>query len=95
MTVAETQEFETDFWKDAQLRKVWDEIVPGEPRKTLSYTLTLEAIQKYCRIVGDFAQQGAKPGTMSQPEFVRFVDAESHPLERGDHGREGNVGLMS
>jgi len=45
--------FETDFWKDAQLRKVWDEIIPGEPRKTIPYTLTLEAIQKYCRVVGD------------------------------------------
>ena len=48
-----TQAFETDFWKDEQLRKVWDEIIPGEPRKTLPYTLTLEAIQKYCRVVGD------------------------------------------
>ena len=23
--------FETDFWKDANLRKVWEDIVPGEP----------------------------------------------------------------
>jgi len=45
--------FETDFWKDAQSRKTWDEIVPGEPRRTIPYTLTLEAIQKYCRSVGD------------------------------------------
>lgn len=44
---------ETDFWKDAHLRKTWDDIVPGAPRKTLPYTLTLEAIQKYCRVVGD------------------------------------------
>jgi len=47
------QEFETDFWKHAHLRKVWDEIVPGEPRKTLPYLLTLEAIHRYCRAVGD------------------------------------------
>ena len=26
--------FETDFWKHANLRKLWDDIVPGEPRKT-------------------------------------------------------------
>lgn len=26
---------------------------PGEPRRTIPYTLTLEAIQKYCRSVGD------------------------------------------
>jgi len=45
--------FETDFWKDANLRKVWDEIVPGEPRKTIPYVLTKEAIQLYCRSVGE------------------------------------------
>src|SRR4051812_49825841 len=45
--------FETDFWKDANLRKVWDDIVPGEPRKTIPYKLTLEAIQLYCRSVGE------------------------------------------
>ncbi len=45
--------FETDFWKDANLRKVWDEIVPGEPRKTIPYLLTKEAIQLYCRSVGE------------------------------------------
>lgn len=33
--MVEAQAFETDFWKDARSRKVWDEIVPGEPRKTL------------------------------------------------------------
>lgn len=48
----ETQ-FETDFWKDENLRKAWDDIVPGEPRKTIPYTLTLDAIQKYCRVVND------------------------------------------
>jgi len=46
-------DFETDFWKDAERRKVWDDIVPGEPRKTLPYTLTLEAIHNYCRAVRD------------------------------------------
>ncbi|MGA2025663.1 MAG: monoamine oxidase, partial [Syntrophobacteraceae bacterium] len=35
------QELETDFWKDAESRKIWDDIVPGEPRKTIPYTLTL------------------------------------------------------
>lgn len=46
-------DFETDFWKDASRRKVWDDIVPGEPRQTLRYLLTLEAIHKYCRSVGE------------------------------------------
>jgi 3-hydroxybutyryl-CoA dehydratase len=45
--------FETDFWKEAELRKSWDEIVPGEPRKTLPYTLTQEDIHKLCRVLGD------------------------------------------
>jgi hypothetical protein len=43
--MAQAQAFETDFWKDANLRKVWDQIVPGEPRKTIPYTLTKEAIE--------------------------------------------------
>ena len=47
------QAFETDFWKDANLRKSWDDIVPGEPRKTIPYVLTLEAIHAYCRSVGE------------------------------------------
>jgi len=47
--MAQVQAFETDFWKDANLRKVWDEIVPGEPRKTIPYRLTSEAIELYCR----------------------------------------------
>ena len=51
--MSEASTFETDFWKDAHLRKMWDEIVPGEPRRTIAYTLTLEAIQKYCRSVGE------------------------------------------
>lgn len=51
--MAGAQAFETDFWKDAGARKVWDEIVPGEPRKTLPYTLTREAIELYCKSVGE------------------------------------------
>ena len=38
--MAQAEAFETDFWKHANLRKVWDDIVPGEPRKTIPYTLT-------------------------------------------------------
>jgi len=45
--------FETDFWKHANLRKVWDDIVPGEPRNTIPYTLTREAIELYCKSVGE------------------------------------------
>ena len=49
--MAQAQGFETDFWKDANLRKVWDDIVPGEPRKSIPYTLTREAIELYCKAV--------------------------------------------
>src|SRR3954470_377732 len=45
--------FETDFWKHANLRKVWDDIVPGEPRQTIPYILTKEAIELYCKSVGE------------------------------------------
>ncbi len=45
--------YETDFWKDAARRKTWDDIVPGELRPTIPYLLTREAIQKYCRSVGE------------------------------------------
>ena len=45
--MAQPDAFETDFWKHANLRKVWDDIVPGEPRKTIPYTLTREAIALY------------------------------------------------
>ena len=51
--MAQPEAFETDFWKDANLRKVWDDIVPGEPRKTIPYTLTREAIELYCKAVGE------------------------------------------
>ena len=49
----QSEAFETDFWKDANLRKAWDDIVPGEPRATLPYTLTREAIELYCKSVGE------------------------------------------
>src|SRR4051794_491680 len=51
--MAQAEAFETDFWKDANLRKLWDDIVPGEPRKTIPYTLTKEAIELYCKSVGE------------------------------------------
>ena len=51
--MGQAEAFETDFWKHANLRKVWDDIVPGEPRKTIPYTLTQEAIVLYCRAVGE------------------------------------------
>jgi acyl dehydratase len=51
--MAQAEAFETDFWKDANLRKGWDDIVPGAPRKTIPYTLTQDAIALYCKSVGE------------------------------------------
>lgn len=51
--IAPNTQFATDFWKDAGLRKTWDDIVPGEARVTVPYVLTKEAIQTYCRAVGE------------------------------------------
>lgn len=72
------QEFESDFWKDNARRKTWDQIVPGEPRPTIPYLLTLEAIQKYCRSVGDlnplyfdeeFARKSRYGGLIAPPSI--------------------------
>ena len=35
--MSQAPSFETDFWKDANLRKVWDEIIPGEWHLELYY----------------------------------------------------------
>ena len=65
--MGQTERFETDFWKHANLRKVWDDIVPGEPRKTIPYTLTREAIELYCASVG---------------KTIRFISMRSMRSER-------------
>jgi hypothetical protein len=51
--MAQAEAFETDFRKHANLRKVWDDIVPGVPRQTIPYTLTKAAIELYCKSVGE------------------------------------------
>ena len=71
-------QFETDFWKDAKLRKTWDELVPGQARETLAYLLTAEAIRKYCQAVGDlhplyldedFAKKSPYGGLIAPPSI--------------------------
>lgn len=44
---------ESDFWKHNSARKIWDDIVPGEPRKTLTHVLQREEIQRFCKAVGE------------------------------------------
>ena len=47
------QRFERDFHKDSGQRKSWDQIIPGELRKTVPVTLTREDIQRFARAIGD------------------------------------------
>ena len=49
MTVLDLDNFETDFWKDVDKRKTWDEIIPGELRDTRPVTLSKEVIARYAR----------------------------------------------
>ena len=51
---------------------------PGNMPPELTRRLSADVLDvlRSPRIRAQFAQQGADPGTMSQPEFVRFVDAE-------------------
>ncbi len=46
-------DFETDFWKHAELRKSWDEIIPGEDRPTQPFTLTKQAIGDFASAMGE------------------------------------------
>ena len=71
--MAQAEAFETDFWKDANLRKVWDDIVPGAPRKTIPYTLTRDAIELYCKSVGE-----------DHPLYFDEAYAKTTPLWRAD-----------
>ena len=85
--------FETDFWKDANLRKGWDDIVPGEPRKTIPYTLTREAIALYCKSVGEthplyfdeaYARTSRYGGLIAPPSIRHPADVLLHAGGRLD-----------
>ena len=60
--MAQAEALETVFWKDANLRKVWDDTVPGAPRATIPYALTREAIELYCTPADDWMRS---PGTVN------------------------------
>jgi tripartite-type tricarboxylate transporter receptor subunit TctC len=51
---------------------------PGNMPPELTRRLSADVLEvlRSARIRAQFAQQGADPGTLSQPEFARFVDAE-------------------
>jgi 3-hydroxybutyryl-CoA dehydratase len=83
-------QFETDFWKDAAARKMWDDIVPGAPRKTIPYVLTREAIELYCRSVGDlhplyvdedFAKKSRYGGLIAPPSIHILLMFACTPID--------------
>ncbi len=45
--------FATDFWKDAKTRLSWDQLFPGELRKSQPITLTKEDIAYFARNIGE------------------------------------------
>ena len=51
---------------------------PGKMAPALAARLNADVIDvlKSAKIRGQFAEQGADPGALAQPEFTRFVDAE-------------------
>jgi 3-hydroxybutyryl-CoA dehydratase len=53
VTAKPLEGFEIDFWKDAAARKTWDEITPGEMRKTIPYVLTREVIATFAQAMGE------------------------------------------
>lgn len=84
------QPAETDFWRHANQRMTWDDIVPGAPRKTIPYELTLEAIQKYCRSVGEvnplyfdeeFASKSRYGGLIAPPSIHILLMFTCTPID--------------
>ena len=71
--MVQAEAFETDFWKDANLRKVWDDIVPGEPRKTIPYTLDQTGDRTLLQI-----------GRRRSSDLFRRSLRQNHPLWRAD-----------
>src|SRR6202047_5463202 len=95
--MAQPDAFETDFWKHADLRKLWDDIVPGEPRKTIPYTLTRGAIELYCASVGedhplyldeDYAKTTPYGGLIAPPSIHILLMFGCTPADYGV-GRRG------
>lgn len=78
LAASDADDFEKDFWKGANLRKTWDDIIPGVPRETIPYTLTKEAIALLCKAVGetnrlyldeDYAKKGPFGGIIAPPSI--------------------------
>ena len=82
--------FSVNFWDQEKSRKIWDDIVPGAPRKTVAYLLTKEAIQKYCRAVGDihplymdeeYAKASSYRGLIAPPSIHILLMFACTPLD--------------
>ena len=47
------EDFDYDFWKDAEKRAGWDDLEPGEVVESKPVTITADIIQRYARSIGD------------------------------------------
>ena len=81
---------ETDFWKHQSVRKIWDDIIPGEPRKTLLHILTQEEIHRFCRAVGDmhplyfddeYAKKAGYAGMIAPPHIHVLLMFTCTPID--------------
>lgn len=46
-------DFDYDFWKEADKRAGWDDLEPGEVVESQAVTITADIIQRYARSIGD------------------------------------------
>jgi acyl dehydratase len=81
---------EHDFWKHQSARKIWDDIIPGEPRKTLTHVLTREEIQRFCRAVGEtnplyfddgYARRAGYDGIIAPPHIHILLMFTCTPID--------------
>ena len=47
------EQFDYDFWKDADKRVGWDDLEPGDVLASKPIKITKELIQRYARSIGD------------------------------------------
>lgn len=81
---------ETDFWKHESIRKTWDSIIPGVPRKTLTHTLTQSEIHKLCHAINEhhpiywddnYAKKYGYPGMIAPPHIHILLMFTCTPID--------------
>lgn len=81
---------ETDFWKHQALRKTWDAIIPGAPRKTLPHVLQQEEIHRLCRAIDEhhplywddeYAREAGYAGMIAPPHIHILLMFTCTPID--------------